>query len=78
MKNQITPATDWPIGGKATLVDAYYRNPVAVRVTKHANVDHIIAEDVKGIIYFACTDRLTRLAGENVCPQEDDFSDVLG
>ncbi|MNE51757.1 hypothetical protein D3C80_1464000 [compost metagenome] len=79
MKMQITPASDWPITSQISLLDPYYRNPVNVKVVKHANADHIIAEDARGIVYFARTDRIASEPVQHFVDIEfDDFSDILG
>ncbi len=78
----VTPSPDWPIGRRVVLLDAYLRNPIEVKVTKHANADHLITEDDRGVVYYARTDRITGFADDYVIEREDveliDFADILG
>lgn len=62
MSEKERPSTDFPIGWSITLVDAYMRDPRSVRVTKHPNPNHILAEDERGIVYYAHTGRIVGVA----------------
>lgn len=72
----VTPATDWPVGRKIVLLDAHLQNPITVKVTRHANADHLITEDERGVVYFARTDRVTGFCDDDT--PTDDFADILG
>ena len=48
----VTPSADWPIGRRVVLLDAYLRNPIEVKVTKHPNPDHLITEDDRGVVHY--------------------------
>ena len=76
--SKLTPATDWPIGSKIVLLDAYMRNPIEVKVVAHWNAEHIGGEDARGIAYYAKTDRIVGFAanGKPVSAL-DEFDDVL-
>ena len=58
MSTQLRPAKDFPVGWNITLLDAYMRNPIDVRVTRHPNADNIVAEDPRGVVYYAGTGRI--------------------
>lgn len=73
----VTPSSDWPVGAKITLLDAYLQNPIDVRVKRHPNTDHLVCEDERGIVYYARTDRVVGFVG-NVPDPIDDFADILG
>lgn len=74
---RVTPAADWPLRRHIVLRDAYLRNPIKVQVTRHANADHIIAEDAVGIVYYARTDRIEGFSLDGSAIDED-FADILG
>ena len=74
MKGEITPAADWLLKSRVVLLDAYMRNPIEVRITKHANENHVITEDDRGIVYFARTDRIVGFCRQPV----DEYEDLLG
>ena len=76
MKGEITPASQWPIKRRIILLDAWMRNPIEVRVTKHWNDTHIGAEDDRGIVYFSRTDRIIGFASAPASVF-DEFDDLL-
>ncbi len=79
MRN-VTPASNWPIKSRVILLDAWMRNPVRVKITRHPNVDHIVAEDLTGIVYYARTDRIEGKDPDSmeVVDLFPEFSDILG
>lgn len=58
MSSKERPSADFPVGWSVTLLDAYLRDPRTVRVTRHPNPTHIVAEDERGIVYYAHTGRI--------------------
>lgn len=58
MSTQLRPAKDFPVGWNITLLDVYMRNPIDVRVTRHPNSENIVAEDPRGVVYYASTGRI--------------------
>lgn len=77
MKIDVTPSSNWPVGRRIVLLDAYMRNPIEVKITKHPNGDHLLCEDERGVVYYARTDRATGFV-ENSSIDLDDFADILG
>lgn len=75
---EITPSSSWPIGRRIILLDAYMRNPIDAKVTRHPNADHVIVEDDRGVVYFARTDRITGFSTVDRQRKVDDFADILG
>jgi hypothetical protein len=75
MRGVVTPAANWPIGRRIVLLDAWLNNPREVKVTRHWNAEHIGAEDDRGIVYYAKTDRIE---GFTKPPVDPDFADILG
>jgi hypothetical protein len=49
------------IASKIILLDAWMKNPIEVKVTKHPNADHILAEDARGVVYYAHHARIERI-----------------
>lgn len=76
-KIDVTPSTDWPVGRKVVLLNAYLQNPIEVKVTRHPNADHLVCEDERGVVYYARTDRVEGFIREPA-PRFDDFADILG
>lgn len=74
MRGKVTPVTDWPVGHKIVLLDAWLQCPREVKVTRHWNADHIGAEDDKGVVYYAKTDRIEGF----VLQVDSDFDDIFG
>lgn len=53
------PNTLWPIGSKFTLVDAWGNDPVQVKRVSVATADkYVVADDARGVRYYAHTDRI--------------------
>ncbi|WP_425962690.1 hypothetical protein [Rhizobium nepotum] len=78
MKTEVTPSSNWSIGRRIILLDAYMRNPIDVKVTRHPNADHVIVEDDRGVVYFARTDRITGYSTSGKTREVEDFADILG
>ena len=80
MKSEITPAVKWPIGSRIVLLDAWMKNPIEVRVTRHPNTDCVLTEDNRGIVYFARTDRISGFAEgkSGVTDRLSEYDDILG
>ncbi len=74
----VTPSSDWPVGAKLTLLDAWLRNPITVKVTRHPNADHLVCEDERGVVHYARTDRVEGFAADHEESHLDDFADILG
>lgn len=79
-----TSLANWPVGSRIILVDAWMRNPIEVKITRHWNAEHIGAEDSAGIVYYAHIGRIkSRVADEfddifQLKQTVDDFADVFG
>ncbi|QXV73577.1 hypothetical protein [Rhizobium phage RHph_X2_30] len=80
MKHEVTPATNWPLKSRIILLDAWMKNPIGVKVIKHPNADHLVAEDERGIVYYARTDRVVGFDPyfSGLTNIYDDFADILG
>lgn len=53
------PNSLWPVGSKFTLVDAWGNDPVVVKRVNVATTDkYIVADDARGVRYYAHTDRI--------------------
>lgn len=62
------------VGSKLILLDAWMRNPIEVKVTKHPNASNILAEDARGVVYFAHHSRIEKVLSSK--PRRD-FDDLL-
>lgn len=80
MKTAVTPSTNWPLHSRIILLDAWMKNPIAVKVIKHPNDEHLVAEDDRGIVYYARTDRVVGPDPNfsQLTNISDDFADILG
>lgn len=69
------PNTLWPIGTRFTLLDAYMRNPIAVKRIDVRTTEHwIVAEDNRGVRHYAHTDRIC----SDPPKKSMDYDDLLG
>jgi hypothetical protein len=73
----VTPSSNWPVSRRIVLLDAWMRNPIEVKITKHPNGDHLLCEDERGVVHYARTDRVTGFA-DDAAEMTDDFADILG
>lgn len=62
------PNTNFPLGSKVRMLDAWGRNPVVGRVTAHYGVDQVRVEDTRGVVHTGQTWRVSAV------PAADDFS----
>jgi len=70
------PVDAWPVGNRVVLLDAWMRNPVEVKIIRHWNADHVGADDVTGLRYYAHVGRIERRISKEL--ELDDFDDILG
>lgn len=67
------PIAAWPVGRKIILVDAWMRNPIEVKVTGHPNAENLIAEDSRGVVYYAHHGRVKGFAARTVIEEYEDL-----
>jgi hypothetical protein len=76
MNVAVASLAQWPVGTRVELLDAWFRNPIEVKVTKHPNAEHIISEDDRGVVYYAHYKRITRIV-KKATPDRLSFEDLL-